>query len=277
MFAKCHGVPAHLLIVGVVIAAITPVRLALTERYAEERHRIEAQGRNQRTRELVAKWNALRYADITDENFADDIVAAIHSASLNLSEVQKVKLEQRLRDVFGYLQNPTFEEYYRLKTEALHYQFEPGKITSARLRKVALVADRAGKLEPREILKPLWDATMTPTAQAPTRITGVCLDYVSAAISRTNSLAAIVSGKAGKCFTIAQEGVDLGLQYMGTGRPTSGDPPRPLYFHLSVFGRSNVSKYAGPVYVSLYWSEVDQKWALSRMFTDVLLKMNLVY
>ena len=175
MFAKCHGVPAHLLIVGGVIAAITPVRLALTERYAEERHRIEAQGRNQRTRELVAKWNALRYTDITDEHFADDIVAAIHWASLNLSEVQKVKLEQRLRDVFGYLQNPTFEEYYRLKTEGLHYQLEPGKITSARLRKVALMADRAGKLEPREILESLWDASMIPTAQAPARITGVCL------------------------------------------------------------------------------------------------------
>ena len=131
MFAKPRGAPAHFLIVGVIFSVMTPVRLALTERYAEERHRIEAQGRNQRTRELVAKWNALRYTDITDEHFADDIVAAVHWASLNLSEVQKVKLEQRLRDVFGYLQNPTFEEYYRLKTEGLHYQFEPGKITSA--------------------------------------------------------------------------------------------------------------------------------------------------
>ena len=265
------------LILGAIIVVVLPARVALRQQYAAERHRIERQGRRESSQEMAAQWNALRYTDAVSENVTKAFLAKIDGLSLSLTELNKARLEQRLKEALDYLQNPTFEEYYRLKTAGLRWQFELSDRVPKFLRRSALLEQGTEKPTPRELVKSVWDAINTPKAGVPHRITSVCLDHIGMETSRTNSPHAIMGEKASIGFTMAREAIDPGFQYVDPQRSSSMGSAPELFVHISFFAHSNVAVEAGPVYLSLYWSEPDQNWALSRMFTDVLLRMDALF
>jgi hypothetical protein len=71
--------------------------------------------------------------------------------------------------------------------------------------------------------------------------------------------------------------LEPGFCYGDQTVPVSSDSVRGLFFHLSFIAHSSSSPDAGPVYLSLYWSEAGQQWALSRLFTDRLLNVRLLF
>jgi len=122
----------------------------------------------------------------------------------------------------------------------------------------------------------LWK-TINENKSAPDRITAVCLEPIGIETSQRNSPHDIMGEKTSIGFTVATAALDPGFQYATSRTSSSVNSTNDLFVHLSFFAHSNVSDEAGPVYLSLYWSEPDDNWALSRMFTDALLKINTLF
>jgi hypothetical protein len=266
---------AHALILGGIIAVVVPARIALKPQYGLERRTIENQARKESSRELAARWNSLRYTDTESGNLPQAFLAKIDWQSLTLSELQKAKFEQRVKELLGYLRNPTFEEYYRLKTEGLHWQLRLTNQVPKSLPTSALIAQ--GNPTPPDFVKSLWDSLNARKSGVPHRITSICLDRIGIETNHRNSPHAIIGEKASIGFTMAHAAVDPGFHYVAPNNSPLTDSTAELFVHLSFYAHSNASDDAGPVYLSLYWSDVDQNWAPSRMFTDVLLKMNILF
>ncbi len=267
----------HVLILVVISTVALPVRFALQERYAKERRRIETKGQQQRARELAARWNSLRYAKTEAGKVSEAFTAKIDWAPLKLSDHQRTSLERRLGELFDYLQNPSVEAYYRLKTEGFRFEFELSTNASRLLRAKQQVTDATETRQPMEVVRSLWEVVHKAGAGASSCLTEICLDHVAVARSSTNSFSAILHGKACKGFTMAQEAIDPGFVYAGAAATQSPGSAETIYVNLSFFAHSSASTNAGPVYISLRWSEADQNWIQSRMFTDILLKMDLLF
>ena len=267
----------HALILVVISTVALPVRFALKERYAEERRRIETKGQIKRARELAARWNSLRYANVETGKLSEAFTARIDWAALKLSDDQTAKLAHRLGELFDYLQHPSVEAYYRLKTEGCQFEFALSTNASRLLRAKQPMTDSSENRQPKETVKSLWEVINNGAAGASSRITEICLDHVALSRSSTNSFSAILNGKACKGFTMAQEAMDPGFVYAGAAASRSPDSVENFYLNLSFFAHSSASANAGPIYISMRWSEGDQNWIPSRMFTDMLLNMNLLF
>lgn len=268
---------AHGVILAVAITATVTIRTVLRDRYKEERRSIEMLGWKQRTREIATAWNSLTYA-AADDKTTQALLQKIDWSTLELHELQRAKLESRLREILAYLQNPSFADYTRLKTEALTHKFEISKLARVALRWTNSTIDRIQNLKDSSVIREVWDAVIAKNeGGVPPRVKSVCLDQVAIATSRTNSPNAILIGKISKGFTVARIAIDPGFQYALTNSAPSAPPVQPLFVHVSFFVRSSTSVDAGPVHISLQWSEGDQEWILHEMFTDVLLRMELLF
>ena len=267
----------HALILVVISMVALSVRCALNERYAEERRTIERKGQIKRARELAARWNSLRYVKAETAELSDAFTAKKDWLALKLSDLQSRKLEHRLGELFDYLRNPDVEAYYRLKTEGFRFEFKLSTNASRLLRAKQWITDPTDKRQSKEAVKSLWDAINSAAARGPSCIAEICLDHIAVASGSTNSFSAILNGKACKGFTIVQEAMDPGFIYTGASSSGSADSVENLYVNLSFFARSSASTNAGPVYISLRWSEAEENWIPSRMFTDILLNMNLLF
>jgi len=274
-----QGYPAHALIAGLALLLTLSMRLALSERYRLERRQIEAVAAKQRSRDVADGWNRQSFSAPTRGKLGDAFVRAIDWQRLALSDVQKARLDSRLREILNYLQSPSLDEYYRLKTEALSWKFQLGESARRRLGLAEPGPATAAELQPLDAVGALWDAVrrLNNKTGAPPRLTAVCLEGIRIATSQTNSPSAVLLGQIAKGFTIAQEATDPGFTYAPQALSDIADRRQEVFVFLGFLARSDVSEDAGPLYISLYWSEDDQNWALSRLFTDVLLKMNLLF
>ncbi len=274
-----EGYSAHALIAGLVLLLTLSMRLALSERYRLERRKIEAAAAKRRSSDIAAGWNRMSFSAPSRGKLGDAFVRAIDWQRLVLSDVQKARLGTRLREILNYLQNPSLDEYYRLKTEGLTWKFELSESGCRRLGLAEPGPATAAELQPLDAVGALWDAVrrLNNKTGAPPRLTAVCLEGVRIATSQTNSPSAVLVGQIAKGLTIAQEATDPGFTYATQAAPNFADRRQDLFVFLGFLGRSDVSEDAGPLYISLYWSEDDQDWALSRLFTDVLLKMNVLF
>ncbi len=95
--------------------------------------------------------------------------------------------------------------------------------------------------------------------------------------SRTNSRMTIVNGPTRKGLTTLRVAPEPGFVYAPKHASSEGGGPDELYAHLSFYARSNTSTNAGPVYLSLAWSDLDQQWVLGRLMSDVLLKLEVPF
>src|SRR5437899_3000654 len=129
------------------------VRALQQETYARELREIGKAASEQRALEVEGMWRDLPYADASGPEAAEVFVAKIDWSLLPLSDLQQGKLSLRVAALFRYLQNPSFEEYYRLKTEGLRFQFEPDQHVKDLLGTRA-TKDEAGPLpDPKETLE----------------------------------------------------------------------------------------------------------------------------
>lgn len=270
---KPTGLRLHLGILALVAVVTAGARVALRERHAQEFQRLGQVATNLRAREAEAAWKALAYADASEPGFTDTFLGKINWGSLPLSAVQQERLQTRLRQVVGYLLHPSFEDYFRLRTEGLHYQFQPSRAMNVMWTNLLhrSAADLAA--QPLQAVHALWDPAVGPSNRFDSsRITAVCLTNVAAATSGTDTVHSLLSGPVRKGFTSAREALNPGFQYPGLERLSLSGSNAPLYFHLSFFAKAS-SGGAGPVYLSLCWLPEEQTWSLSRLLADTWLPL----
>jgi hypothetical protein len=173
------------------------------------------------------------------------------------------------------MQRPTFEDYYRLKTQGLHYRFQ---VSTQAMRCLTNAADGGSGFpsDQKGATKAVRAAVHSRTGQLHVpRLSAVCLDHIAAATSHTNTGWSLLKGRVAKPFTVAAEQVNPGFMYFAeSGDPsgTQGD-----FFLLSFFAKFRDSDNVGPVFISLAWSSEDQTWALSRMLADRWLQLHTLF
>jgi hypothetical protein len=258
----------HLLVGMVIVCVVIPLRGALRDRYAAERRDLQREAANQRVLQLSAQWASAPYVEPTVANIERLLDASEDWARLELPEPQRGRLRERLVDVLGYLGAPTLETYYRLKTEGLSWRFEP----EPKLLPVA--QERSFEVgEALEFVEELWEATRSRVDTSGRHRVSAMAD-LSMTLSRVNSVEALLGGAVGKGMTVARGGVDPGFRYVRSVAVGGADG---LFVHLSFLARSNASEHSGPVHLSLSWSEADRDWILSRLITDELLGITILF
>lgn len=264
----------HSLLLSLCIGAVITSRVVFPHHYRDGLRKVAAHATAIRSEELEAAWKNTTFSDLDSTNVEAAFLNKIKWSALNLSEKQRAVLSSRLVQVLEYLKAPSFEGYFRLKTEGFHYSFAPDGLTSNLLSpdSLRLILSDPEQLQP--CLRELWMRVTTDDGKA--RCPGLgalSLESVTAAVSHTNSTRALLVGPVKKGFTVAAEFCDPGFQYL---KPTNSDST-PLVFQLSFIARSKDSHAAGPVHMSLLWIVQDQNWAVNRVILDTWLGFSTLF
>jgi hypothetical protein len=247
------------------------VRTTSTERYARERHEIEVKAREQRTRELVAFWNTLNFS--SGAQTPDEFVRRIDWNSLALSDLQRDRAKRRVHDTIEYLLNPSFEAYYRLKSEGLQYSFNVNERTKKML---GWTNAATGAQAAYETAGALWTASQKRSATGqPPKLAAISFQRLASITTTSGVPAALLGGKLHKAITIGYDAPNPGFDYPAAARGKVGTAP--LFLNLSFYARSNSSTNPGPVHLSFSWRNDDQQWASLKMVSDVQLKLDTLF
>lgn len=272
------GLCLHARLLGGVVIVSLAAQIVLRDRYGHEHLEIQKEAFLQRSREMEARWKALPYTNATGVGFCDAFLGRIDWSSLKLSELQQSRLKVRLRELLSYLQDPKFEDYYRLKTEGLRYRFLPAQEVQELFSKTQGRDLGNQPREARQIVEWLWKGIHTRTEYPSLpKMTAGCLDQIAVATSPTNSSWSLLSGKVGKGFTVADLAYEPGFRYLSLDKSGSEASGTGLFFQLSFFAKFNGSDYASPVYISLGWLEQEQTWALCGMVTDTWARIKTMF
>jgi len=258
-----------ILLVATLLTAVA--RAALAGRYALERQAINHEAWLQRSQGLTTTWGAHTFTPASAQ-LPELALTRLSWPSHRLTATQEASLRQRFPEVIAYLQNPRLEDYLRLKTNGLRWDF------ALDTRLTNEFASALGEVrEPGEVVTRLWQATGSPAnGLSRGQITAVCLENLSFALSHTNNQATLVHGLIAKGLTILRVAPEPGFIYSGRPMTLESGGPEELYAHFSFYARSSTSTNAGPIYLSLAWSEADQQWVPSRLMVDVLLKLEML-
>lgn len=239
----------HLVILIGISLAVAGGRIVFKNAYARQARQVKENAFKERAIEVEQGWQRLRYTQVTETNLGAAVAARIDWKSLEMTDVQKQKLRTCLSQVLSYLEAPTFEEYYRLKTQDLHYQFTPNS------NAWKYFADAAPQNGLRSMLSNFW-ASYHSTNAIPA-LTGICLESIATAVTRTSSPGALLKGKVGKLFVVIRSGMDPGIHYNCSGLTNA----TPICFNASFYGQAKPSRSSGPMFLSLVWSSTDTNWA----------------
>jgi hypothetical protein len=191
-------------------------------------------------------------------------MARISWSSLGLSDLQTIKLRARVEDLVHYFEHPDFNEYYRLKTQGVRYEFVPRQWTTNFLRPTPVSAERSDD-SVRQRLFVLWEKVHSHNGKtALPKLTAIAVDSISGAVAHTNSGRVMLGGPIKQGFTVAAEALEPGFVYPSAQKTSSA----PLLFEFSFLAKANDSGVAGPLYISLIWLDHDETWALNRMVLD---------
>jgi hypothetical protein len=240
----------------------------LRQRQAQELRELGQKSAAIRAREIEAYWMTLPYTDASEAGFTDKFLATIDMPSLGLSTVQQDRLQSRLRTMMDYLLHPSSEGYWRLWTDGLHYEFKPTDPVYAMWTSRLHRSEAEVLTDPLETFGALWNGVSTRRTHS--SVTGVCLTNVSAAISSSNTISAIINGPVRKGLTVLRTSKNPGFEYSGRGAVSSAAPAskEPVYLHVSFFARAKRGDAAGPIYLNLRWLPEQQTWAIEDFLSD---------
>ncbi len=181
---------SHATALGLVAILSLLSRALLKERYARELRQIGASAREQRSREIEAAWQRLDYHNAAEHGVPEMFLTKVNWSALTLSELQKAVLRIRLAELLKYFQCPSFEEYYRLKTEGVRYEFEPDPGVRELLPRTATNDDGGRKAGPKEMVRIIWSAVHAHGGKETVpKLTAFCLDHIAAAMGLSRLIA----------------------------------------------------------------------------------------
>jgi hypothetical protein len=201
----------HTLIFGLFLGAVCGLRTGWAGHYRLDLTRVAAEDAAKRSREVEAVWLRKTYTNFTPEAILKAVWSSAPRHLQGLSAVQQATLKVRLREVLRYLDDPGVEEYYRLKTEGLHWTFAPGQRAAALLGRspgVRPAKDTPG--DPKKAVEAMWQRTHGDQSPWLPKITAVSLDSVLGGTARTNSPGALLSGRVKNGFTASYDSIAHG-------------------------------------------------------------------
>src|SRR5581483_10882834 len=86
----------------------------------------------------------------------DALLTNANWAQLKLSEVQRQAATERTRDLIAYLEDPSLPTYCRLKTNGLHFEFQPTAWVARMLTTNSAVAPNVAGIP---AVSTMWAAT----------------------------------------------------------------------------------------------------------------------
>src|SRR6266436_978276 len=194
----------HLLIFVSLLSLTVAIRLVGRGYYSHDLEKVVGAVSQRRALEIQAGWKARLYEKLSSEGTQATILDKIRRQELSLSDLQKAKLETRVRELLRYLAQPSFEDYYRLKTAGIHYQFAPEGLASNVLAKACQQNKLRPSADTKESVRFLWDRVHDRAGKTiASSITAVALDSVAATVSHTNSGKTLLTGTAKEGFTVA--------------------------------------------------------------------------
>ena len=230
-------------------------------------------------------WRQLEYLKVTHFPASDTLDRGIAWASLALTSEQAEKLKGRIAQIATYLQNPTFEEYYCLRTDGLSYRLV-GDTSGAGLGEswaaLALLSLTGNKSPStwtsEQALRSLWVYVHLKGGEVkPPRITGVCPKWTACELSPSNTLQSMTLGKLAKGFTKLVEHSNPCFSYTSDRTASAFSIQDGPFFHVSFYATVNDSEHAGPIYVSLGWLPRDRNWALAGFLSDQSLGITTIF
>ncbi len=286
----------HLLLMGSLATGVSALRVGLRGWYAEELTRAARKASAHGAEERESVWRRLRYIDVSQAELPDTLLQGVKWQRLQLTTNQAAALRTRLREVASYLQRPTFEDYYRLRTQGLRYRFVAsgdgsgramagtentgalngvGSPSAAGPPGPAETSPMAGE---KEAIRSAWDRALRANGEtAPPRITAISLESIAAIASQTNTIRSLMSGELAKGFTAYVVQPNPGFRY-GEERSVGAEAgSQQTYFHMSFFAKVNGLEHAGPLYLSLQWLPQEETWALAGLITDNCLGMRTIF
>lgn len=265
---------AHLgLFAGLIAVTIAP-RIVWPSYYTREQQAVAGKASAQRANEIEAGWKRLEYADLHLPETEAALLKKLDSATGGLSDAQKLELTPRLVQLIHYFEEPSFERYYRLKTEGLDYYFVATGDSNNLHAAVDRPTTQTSTADPKEQSRNLWNSVHQYKGERRLpKITSVALNTVEASISHTNSGRVLLGGPVKNGFTVGREALNPGFHYRGA----PWLPNEPVLFEFSFLAEANNSGNVGPMYVSLIWIDKDHKWALNRLVVDTWLGFDTVF
>lgn len=268
----------HLFLVCAICLCTASGRLLFKSWYTEQARHYERKMARKGAEERAAAWRRLRYVDATDPVLPDSFLTRIKAIPLKLSLGQQATLEKRLRQIVCYLQSPTFEEYYALRTAGLQFRFAPNARARDLLTRKTDLRDNLLASDPKAFTALLWGVIHDPRAHGgPPCLTAICLDNIAATTSSENTPFALMGGKVRKGFTAARAAINPGFDYADGEANFSNEIKGELYLQLSFFGKVNGSTNAGPIYISLQWLPANRNWAPSQMISDLCVDIDTLF
>lgn len=256
------------------MAVIVTVFSAFKPRYFQQRRAAQAEALRRGIREKAEKFNSYRYIAAEGSTLGNLVAEKLNGKSLQLSERQFARLKSRLPEVFTYLGDPSFERYQQLKSDGFKTQVQLPRKAEFFLERNGVDLKEGQRVNAANLLRPLWDMPGGTKRLGHAKVTALCLENFRARSSHTNTHQSILGIKTGAGITAVDEAFEPGFRYAGQTNAVSYEHAGGLFFQLAFLGRSNSSSDAGPMFLSMYWSEPDQNWAPSRLFVDQLLKFN---
>src|SRR5689334_25425813 len=104
----------HLFVAGSVTLGVIVPRVAFRPWYAANLGQAAGAAAIIGSRERERNWERLRFVELTNSSLANILLERICWDQTGLELDQTLKLKARIAQVAAYLQNPAFDEYYRL-------------------------------------------------------------------------------------------------------------------------------------------------------------------
>jgi hypothetical protein len=263
----------HLLLFLLCLGCVCALRLVWAGHFVRELNRVVVEASRDQSREMEAVWRRQAFAPFSAAPAVSAMFKKVQLPPTSFTEAQRAKLERRLLEVLRYFEQPTFDEYYRLKTAGLRWKFDPdGRARGLLARSGAEGSIKPTPAEARESVRRIWDQAHAGSLVCLPRITAICLDSIAGVTTHANSAKALLTGEVKRGFTVAVEATDPGFVYGSVEAPVE-----PILFEMSFLARANGSEDAGPMYISLLWVEADQEWALNRLMTDRWLHIRTIF
>ncbi len=115
----------HLLTTFLLTMLVLSMRLTLKPWYQQDGANVAREAALAQAKDIEAYWKTFQFKESLKGNLAEAFVQRIDWQKVPLSELKRRTIESRLKLMIGYLQNPSADAYYELRTRGLIFDLIP--------------------------------------------------------------------------------------------------------------------------------------------------------
>jgi len=269
MNSKTWHIRNYLILLIIVIA----VHYSLRKRHALAYKILTDAATTNKAVAILRAWSELPYITNNSQEACSLFIKHTITNLSSLTSHQLKSLENQLTKTLYYLQNPSYHAYFNLKTEGLTYTFAPHPMLLPMLN-ATITNELNWQTNHYAIASNLWHFTR-PNGGVRSVI-AFSTNFIAAAISTNFSISAFMQEPVGKKTLVLQTALDAGFTYSSINSViTNTHLPTSALF--SVFVKISPTGSTGPLFLSFYWSALDNNWIPLLLSSDASLGLTTVF